>query len=501
MEAIETDVKLFKERLEKLRVYRHAMGVMHYDMETVMPRAAAPLVGETLGALSEEAYRLQTDEAFVEAMRSILAHPEAVDAITLREAQRMNEDRERIACIPIDEYVEAQIAQTAATNAWIKAKAENDFAAFLPHLEKLIDFTRRFALYYRPDAPVYDTLLDGYEKGLTTETLDAFFARVRQSLVPLIERIQKGTYRPDTSFLTQTFPKEQQKKLTEYLMRVMRLDPERTTCGEVEHPFMTGFTKYDVRITTHYHEDAVQSSMFSVIHESGHATYELNVADEIARSPLGAGVSMSVHESQSRFFENIIGRSEPFIEVVFPKVKELFPQQFAGVTAHDFYLAVNEAKPSLIRIEADELTYALHVMVRYELEKRLFSGELAAKDLPAAWNALYGEYLGVEVPDDTHGVLQDSHWSGGLFGYFPSYAVGSAYGAQLIKRMERDVDVWKHVREGNLQPIIDWLTEHIYRYGCMLDPKELMEQAFGAPFDPAYYCDYLKEKFEKLYRL
>ena len=210
---------------------------------------------------------------------------------------------------------------------------------------------------------------------------------------------------------------------------------------------------------------------------------------------------MSVHESQSRFFENIIGRSEPFIELVFPKIAEIFPEQLAGVTAHDFYLAVNKAEPSLIRTQADELTYPMHIMVRYELEKQLFAGTLAVKDLPAAWNAMYREYLGIDVPNDTKGVLQDSHWSSGSFGYFPSYALGSAYGAQLIKRIERELPVWEFVSTGNLQPVIDWLTEHIYRYGRRMDPKDLIEQALEAPFDPKNYTDYLTKKYSAIYHL
>ena len=498
---MEEVVKRFKAQLAKLRVYQHAAGIMHYDMETVMPKGAGPMVGETLGALSEVSYRLQTDPGFLEDTAAILSKPNQVDAITLLEAKKISEGRERIACIPVEEYVECRIAETAASNAWHAAKVNNDFASFLPHLEKLVEYTKRFALYYKPDQPVYDTLLDGYEKGLNTKTLDRFFAQVRSRLVPVIEKINANGYQPDTSFLNQSFPVEKQKELTAYLMQVMQMDPNHTVCGEVEHPFTTSFTKADVRITTHYHEDAVESSMFSVIHEAGHATYELNIADEIARSPLGRGVSMSVHESQSRFFENIIGRSEPFIELIFPKLVSLFPEQFKGVTAHDFYLAVNKAQPSLIRTQADELTYPLHIMIRYELEKQLIAGTLAVKDLPEAWNAMYKEYLGIDVPNDTKGVLQDSHWSNGSFGYFPSYALGSAYGAQLIKRMERDIDVWSLVKQGDLKPVIAWLTEKIYRYGRRLDPKELIEQAMDAPFDPSYYTDYLTGKYSKLYHL
>ena len=498
---MEATVKRFKAQLEKIRVYQHAIGILYYDMETVMPKKAASLVGDTLGALSEAEYLLETDPAFVADTNAILAAPDAVDPITLCEAQRMNESRERIACIPMDEYVAYQVALTASSAAWHEAKINDDFASFLPHLEKVIDYPRRFALYYKPDAPVYDTLLDQYEKGATTESLDAFFTTVRAALVPLIERIRQNGYQPDTSFLEQSYPIEQQRKLSAYLMQVLRMDPDRTVCGEVEHPFTANYTKNDVRITTHYYENAPQSSLYSVIHEGGHATYELNIDDALARSPLGTGVSMGVHESQSRFFENMVGRSEPFISCIFPKLVELFPEQLRGVTAHDFYLAVNKAEPSLIRTEADELTYSLHIMVRYELEKRLFAGTLEPKDLPAAWNALYREYLGVEVPNDRMGVLQDSHWSNGNFGYFPSYALGNAYGAQLWKRMEQDVDLSGCIRAGNLQPIIDWLTDRIYRFGSRIDPKPLMEQAFGAPFDPTYYTEYLTQKYSALYRL
>ena len=281
------------------------------------------------------------------------------------------------------------------------------------------------------------------------------------------------------------------------MTRLMTAD----TIGEVEHPFTTNFSKDDVRITTHYHEKAFASSMYSVIHEGGHALYELNIGDDIKYSPLGGGASMSIHESQSRFYENIIGRSEAFLTYILPDIQKLGPKALKDVTPHDFYLAVNKSKPSLIRTQADELTYCFHVMIRYELEKQLIAGTLAVKDLPAAWNKLYKEYLGVDVPNDTQGVLQDSHWSGGAFGYFPSYALGSAYGAQMLKVMERDIPVWELVAKGDLKPIVGWLTERIYRYGRLLKPNELILKACEAPFDPRYYVDYLKNKYTEVYGL
>ena len=495
---IQETVERYRAYLEKLRAYEHAMGLMSYDMNTVMPKGAGPIVGDTFGVLSEVMYDMVTSPETEAMQREILEHRDEVDPALVRTAELAMEDRERIACIPKDEYVQYTIDQTTADQIWHEAKLKSDFPMFLPHLEKLVAANKRFAKYYKPDAPVYDTMLDAYEKGLNTETLDRFFKTVRERLVPVIAKIKD---QPNVDFLHRHYPVADQRVFSDYLMDVLGLDKNHCIIGETEHPFTTEFTKYDVRITTHYHEDAVEASMYSVIHEGGHATYERNIADEIARLPIGCGVSMSVHESQSRFFENIIGRSEPFIEAIFPKMREIFPEQLSGVTAHEFYVAVNKAEPSLIRTEADELTYSLHVMIRYELEKRLFNGDLEPKDLPKEWNRLYKEYLGVDVPDDRRGVLQDSHWASGLFGYFPSYALGSAYGAQLIKRMEQEIDVWGNVKKGNLKPIVDWLTEHIYRFGCMKEPGKLMEEAFGAPFDPTYYTDYLTEKYTTLYGL
>ena len=495
---IQETVERYLKYLEKRRAYHHAIGLMSYDMNTIMPKGAGPLVGDTFGVLSEVLYDMETSPETEAMQREILAHRDEVDANLVRTAELAMEERERIACIPKEEYVQYSIDRTTAEQVWHEAKIKSDFPMFLPHLEKLIAAKKRFARYYKPDAPVYDTMLDEYEKGLCTATLDRFFATVRERLVPVIAKIKE---QPDVSFLHRHYPIADQRIFSDYLMDVLGLDRNHCIIGETEHPFTTEFTKYDVRITTHYHEDAVEASMYSVIHEGGHATYERGVADEIARLPIGQGVSMSVHEGQSRFFENIIGRSEPFCEAIFPRMQEIFPEQLKDVTAHQFYVAVNKSEPSLIRTEADELTYALHVMIRYELEKRLFDGDLDAKDLPAEWNRMYKEYLGVDVPDDRRGVLQDSHWSSGLFGYFPSYAVGSAYGAQLIKRMEREIDVWNNVRAGNLKPIVAWLTEHIYRFGSFKEPTALMEEAFGAPFDPTYYTDYLTKKYSELYHL
>ncbi|MBO6062097.1 MAG: carboxypeptidase M32, partial [Clostridia bacterium] len=270
---------------------------------------------------------------------------------------------------------------------------------------------------------------------------------------------------------------------------------------ETEHPFTTGFNKHDLRITTHYYENDLASSMYSVIHEGGHATYEMGNGDELIGSPLFGGASCGMHESQSRFYENLIGRSKGFCELVLPAIKEIFPAELEGVTAEAFYRAVNRAEPSLIRTEADELTYSLHVLIRYEIEKKLIHGELDTKDLPSEWNRLYKEYLGVEVPCDKEGCLQDSHWSGGSFGYFPSYSLGSAYGAQILAHMKKELDFEGLIAKGDIASITAWLREHIHKYGMIKKPAELIRICCGEDFDPQYYIDYLSDKFGKLYDL
>jgi carboxypeptidase Taq len=306
---------------------------------------------------------------------------------------------------------------------------------------------------------------------------------------------------PRTDFLHRTYPVERQRAFSGRVMALMGLDRGRCGIAETEHPFTDGSNKWDVRITTHYHEDDLASSLYSVVHEGGHALYEMGVDDALQFTVLGGGSTMGIHESQSRFYENLIGRSEPFCRALFPIAAELFPEQLADVTEEEFYRAVNQSSPSLIRTEADELTYPMHILVRYEMERRMIGGEVSVKELPALWRELYREYLGVEVPSDREGILQDSHWSGGAFGYFPSYALGSAYGVQMLEAMEREVSVWDAVAAGDLSPVTAWLRERIHRHGKLLRPAELLRSAGVDPFRPECYTDYLKRKFTAIYGL
>lgn len=497
------DLQNALQKLDQLQrkqlAYGHAMGLISFDGATVAPSGTAANRAETLGILSEEMYKLTTSEETVQLLDELYAVREELDAKHRRIVEMMHKDIEDMRKIPMEEYIAYQKLCVESEDIWHKAKETNDFPLFAPYLEKLIETTKRITHYTSPDKQVYDALLDQYEKGLNRETCNRFFRELREGIVPLLHKIAQKP-QVDDSFLHGSFPLDRQRALSDYLMQVIGIDRAHCGIAETEHPFTTGFTKYDVRITTHYYEEDFASSMYSVIHEGGHALYDLHPADELAYTVLGGGVSMGIHESQSRFYENIIGRSAPFIALIAPKLRELFPA-LESVDNDALYKAFNKAQPSLVRVEADELSYCLHIMVRYELEQMLFDGQLTVADLPAAWNRLYKEYLGVDVPNDTLGVLQDTHWSGGMFGYFPSYALGSAYGAQMLKKMKETLDVDSIIAGGDLSPINAWLEENVWKHGGMYEPGKLLENIFGEAFDPNCYIQYLTEKFSAIYNL
>ncbi|MBR2048194.1 MAG: carboxypeptidase M32 [Oscillospiraceae bacterium] len=491
-------------RLEELEAtsaaYGHAMGILSVDASTIAPAKSAPGRGKTMEVLSSVVYGLVADPANLELVQYLEAHDSELTDLQRRQTQLLRKSVEQLSRIPQEEYVAYSVLMNEADVVWRNAKTGNDFASFAPILEQIVAYNRKFSGYYNPNVPAYDALLNEYEEGLTTAVLDEFFARLRSELVPLIHAIGEKAA-PDTAFLNQSYPIPAQKELTSFLMDVMGLDKGKCVLCESEHPFTSGFNNADVRITTHYYETMPTFAIYSTIHEGGHALYEMGMDDAYNFTSVAGGASMSIHESQSRFYENLIGRSLPFVEKYFPKMQELFPEQLAGVTALQMFRAVNKVEPSLIRTEADELTYCMHIMVRYELEKQLIDGTLAVADLPRAWNGLYKEYLGVEVPNDTLGCLQDSHWAGGMIGYFPSYALGSAYGAQIKHVLEAELGSLEQlVQEGRIGEITGWLRAKIHRHSAMFKPMELFEQVCGK-FDPKFYTDYLKEKYSRLYDL
>jgi carboxypeptidase Taq len=484
---------------KKMYAYQSAQSSLYLDSVTVAPKDTAEGRGVALGILAGESQKLITDPETGSLLEFLRAHAEELDEVHRREVEILWRDYEQMVRIPADEYMEYAMLTNEASDIWHRAKENSDFELFCPVLEKLVEFNRKFAGYYDASKKPYDALLNEYERGVDMEYLDGFFAEIREKLVPLIQEIGQAE-QIDNSFLHRHYPVEDQRRFSDYLMEVMQLDRAHCTIGETEHPFTLEFNNKDVRITTNYKEYDVADSMYSVIHEGGHAKYELGVRDDLQYTAAAGGVSMGIHESQSRFYENIIGRSRAFVEAIFPKMQEFFPEQLADVTAEQMYHAVNRVEPSLIRTEADELTYCLHVMVRYEIEKQLIDGSLAVRDVPEVWNRLYKEYLGIDVPDDRRGCLQDSHWAGGSFGYFPSYALGSAYGAQMLRKMEQEIDVWGPVARGDLSSVSGWLCEKIHQYGSLLEPADVLKNACGT-FEPSAYTDYLTKKYREIYGL
>ena len=489
-----------KDALKKLQMelhcYHHAAGILYFDGDTVAPRASAQYRGEVMAFLSQKEYELVTAPETSELLENLWTKKDELDEVTARIVELMREEVKETTCIPMEEVMAYSRLGVESQSAWLKAKETNDYAHFEPYLAQVIDFKRRFAAYRSPDKPAYEAMLDSYEKGMNTQQLDAFFSALRTDLVPLIEQAKSLPAQP--AFVSTPCSIASQRDFSDYLMKLLGLDEQRCAIAETEHPFTTSMNRYDVRITTHYHEDAFLSSMYSVIHEGGHAHYELGVGDEYQFSPVGSAASMAMHESQSRFYENIIGHHPAFLRFLAPKIREFFPA-LAHVSDEDFIFAANYVQPSLIRTEADQVTYPLHIMVRYELEKQLIGGTLSTKDLPAAWNRLYKEYLGVDVPNDTQGVLQDVHWPGGMFGYFPTYALGSAYASQILHAMERDLPVDELIAKGDLAPITVWLNEHIHHHGNLYTPGVLLQKATGEPFNPSYYVAHLSNVLKTLH--
>lgn len=485
--------------LEKqLYAYLYAMTVIDFDAETVAPEGSADGRAEATEVLSRASFDLLVNDGTAALLKEAAADAETEqERAEVRNLQRQYDE---IARIPADEYAAFTKLCSQSVPAWTKAKRTNDFSLFAPYLEKLIAARRAQARYFAPDRDPYEVLLDRYEKGLTIAQCDEFFATLRETIVPLLADIQTRGKAVRTDFLDQEWPIDAQRRVSKKIMELWGLDPAHCYLAESEHPFTTEFWRGDVRITTHYMPRDIFSNLYSVAHEGGHALYELNINPDYDYTVVTHGATMGIHESQSRLFENLVGRSRAFVHYLYPTLKELFPAQLADVSAEEIWRAVNRAEPGLIRTEADELTYCLHIMVRYELERRMFAGELTAHDLPAQWNRLYKAYLGVDVPNDREGILQDSHWANGNIGYFPSYAIGSAYGAQYLRQMQKDFNVSAVVATGRLTQINRWLEEKIWKFGCMKDPTPLFESVCG-PFDPTCYTAYLRDKFTEVYGL
>lgn len=490
---------MLKPCLERAMALQTALILFEWDNETLAPEEAGKYTARVQGALSEAYQEIMTGEKIkrlLEQCRKETGLSEAERAI-IREAQ---EEYDRLVRIPPKEYRAYQELVAESARVWAKAKEQQDFAAFAPVLKEIIFYQKRFAGYRAKDGQkLYDVMLDDYEKGFSMKKLDEFFGLLKEELVPFLKEVTQSRTEIRDDFLTGDYPEEKQRELAEFLAEYVGFDFKRGVLAQSAHPFTTNLHNHDVRLTTHY-KKRVDSSLFSVIHEAGHGIYELGVADELTQTLAGQGASMGMHESQSRFFENMIGRNEAFWEPIYKKLQELFPKELGKVSREEFVRAVNKVQPGLIRTEADELTYSLHVLVRYELEKMLIEENLNVEKLPELWADKYEEYLGVRPQNPAEGVLQDIHWAQGSFGYFPSYALGSAFAAQMLQFMKKSMDFEELLRKGEIEVIRHVLKRHIHRFGKMRDSRQLLRDMTGEDFEPRYYVEYLKEKYSRLYQ-
>jgi carboxypeptidase Taq len=492
--------KKFLEYVKKMSAYNEALGLIYWDLRTGAPKQGMDQRSEVIGMLSSEVFKMSTSEDMAAYIATL--SKSQLSEKTAKILEECKKEYERNKKIPADEYKEYVILQSKAETVWEQAKEQSDFGLFRPYLEKLVATTKRFITYWDHKGNPYDVLLDLYEPGMTVEVLDQVFGDLREKIVPLVKQIADSSYKPKTEFLFKTFNKDKQKALSLEILAKMGYNFDAGRLDETVHPFATGLNPGDVRVTTNYDEQDFRTAVFGTIHEGGHALYEQNISKDLIGTPLCTGTSMGIHESQSLFYENIVGRSFSFWKNNYELLKTYATGQFDDVTIEDFYRAVNESKPSLIRIEADELTYPLHIIIRYEIEKGLFNGEIEVKDLPKVWNKLYQEYLGITPENDAKGVLQDVHWAGGSFGYFPSYALGYMYAAQFKNKMLEDLPNFDQLlEEGNLLPIKNWLTQNIHQYGKQKKPLEILHDVTGEGLNAQYLIDYLYEKYGKVYQL
>ena len=490
---------LLHAKIEAIRALDMAGTLIHWDAATSgVPAKSLTARGAAAGWLSGESFKRfiapDTLEC-IETLESLSSELNALERAMVRETGRTYRKAQ---AIPPEEFQAYRALIAQSETVWETAREKRDFDMILPYYEKIFEYQRRMCEWYGYEKHPYDALLDDYEKGASVEMLDGFFGALREKISPLIKEISKAGNHPKE--VTGSFDISKQRALMPWLTDFIGYDRERGKIGEVEHPFCCTVNRHDVRITTKYHETNLMAAIYSTLHESGHALYEQNMDEALTPYGLGECASMGMHESQSRLFENMICRSRAFAGQLLPRLRGLF-DYFADWDEETLYRAVNIARPSLIRIEADELTYSLHIMVRYELEKGLITGDIRVSDLPGLWESKYEEFLGLRPDNLAVGVLQDVHWSAGYVGYFPSYAVGTAYGAQLISTIKNSVDIDAAVKNEDLLPVTGWLKENIHRHGALLLPGDLLKQATGEQFDPKYYVNYLSDKFKGLYEL
>ena len=489
-------LKIYKEYMDKLNAYGLVMGTTYFDKSTIAPSAGSEYRNEKMSIMDGEMFTIQTDPKLIEAVKYLSSQD--LGKLRNRDIAIAMKALTEIIKFTKEESMEFSLACMEGFDTWQKAKRTNKYKLYEPKLLKLIELSKQRAKKRNPKIKAYDILLDDYEEGMNIKKYDEFFSLIKKELLPLIKKIDKKKGYIDDSFLYKYYPADKQAKFMEVLKEYLGFDSSWGYMGVSEHPFTSGFSRNDVRITTSYDEHNITGAIYSFIHECGHAYYEHQI-DEYKDYYNLDSVSSGMHESQSRFFENYLGRRESFFKLIYPKLQEIFPENLKDVSLKQFIKAVNVSKCSLIRTDADELTYPIHILIRYEMEKDIFANKIDLKNLNNIWKKKYKDYLGIDVKKDSDGLMQDVHWSEAMFGYFPTYALGSAVGAQLLNKMEKDLDIDKLLSEGKFKVITDYLKKNIQRYGALYTMDEILLKATGKKFDPKYYINYLQKKYSKLY--
>ena len=494
-------LELVKKTLSTAENYHHAEGILSFDLETICPKVAMEKQGETMAFLSSEAFKLVKSDEFIQSAEALYEGRGELDEKDRCLAEHLHREYARTKNISPGLQHEFTLASNRAYIDWLDAKNASDYEKFVPSLEKMRDLNMKF-VSLRDERPKnsYDTLLDDYERGMSSDDLDEAFGKCKERLLPLLQKIMKSKKIIRSDFLSRRVTDAQQKEYADYLLDVMKYDKNRGVFATTEHPFTSDIARDDVRVTTHYYENAFTSSMYSIIHEGGHALFgQLQpAADHDAK--IANRMTMGMHESVSRFYENRLGRSEAFISHIYDDTKRIFPGLLDDVSKRELYEAVNIVRPSLIRTEADEFTYTFHIIIRYEIEKMIINEGLDIRKVPKIWNDKYEEYLGIRPGNDKEGALQDVHWTFS-FGYFPTYALGNMYNAMYFNRMKKELDTDSLLKAGDFGAINGWMEKNVFAKANMLSPGEWIKDITGRDFTPDDFLDYLEDKYTDLYEL
>ncbi len=500
---LEEKLSFVRETLALAEKYDHAANVLMYDQETICPPDGMEEQGEVMAFLSNESFKLIKKPAFIEAAEYLYEHRKDLSELDRVMAEQLHRAYLQNRNVTPELQHDFTLVFNRAFVKWSEARKASDYSVFAPSLKEVADTNRRMVELRGAAAAgltVYDSLLDDYERGMTSKMLDEAFGACKERLIPLLEKIVKSPKKVRTDFLYRPVEDVRQAEMVKWLLTQMRYNWDCGAFTTSEHPFTAGLGRFDTRITTHYYPTYFLSAMYSTIHEGGHALFDQNQPAENHDHFITGGKTLGMHESVSRFYENRIGRSESFVHFLYPKVCELYPQAMGDVTEREFYEAVNAVHPSPIRTEADEFTYTFHIIIRYEIEKALFEGKIREEDIPAEWNKKYQQYLGIVPPSDREGALQDIHWTSG-FGYFPTYAVGNFYNAMYYNRMKNEVPVEASIRRGNFEPVNTWMINNVFAKADRLSPKEWIKDITGRAFTPVDFLDYLEEKYSVIYGL